>query len=409
MELRQRNIQSPDKTIYTSFQVILPKYPTIPLLYQNKNITKMKKLLTPFIKGNFELKNHLVMAPMTRSRAIGNFPNGLMTDYYGQRTGAGLIVTEGTAPSAEALGYPRIPGIFSEQQTDAWKPITGKVHENKSKIFVQLMHTGRIGHIDNLPGGLNLVGASGIKATGQIFTDTKGLQDYSVPLALSKDGIKHVVKGFVLAAKNAIAAGFDGVEIHGANGYIIEQFLNPNVNIRHDEYGGNIQHRSRFAIEVVQAVADAIGKEKVGIRFSPFSKLGDLAGYDEEETQNTYAWLAQKLDELQILYLHIAVNAAIPEKTFQVIRKNFSGVIILSNGLTPETGEEALHAGFADLVAFGRSFLSNPDFAERIKTNTALNPVDPSTLYTPGPKGYTDYPKMNSSLQLKSYQEEVYQ
>lgn len=360
----------------------------------------MKKLLTPFIKGNFELKNHLVMAPMTRSRAIGNLPNQLMAEYYGQRTGAGLIITEGTAPSAEALGYPRIPGIFNRQQTDAWKPITQKVHEGESKIFVQLMHTGRIGHTDNLPKGISLVGASDIKANGQIFTDTKELQDYSQPVALTKEGIQNVIKNFVVAAKNAITAGFDGVEIHGANGYLLEQFLNSNVNNRNDEYGGSLENRSRFTLEVVQAVAEAIGKEKVGIRFSPFSKLGDLTGYGEEETQSTYAWLAQKLDELQIVYLHIAVNATIPEKTFQAIRENFSGTIILSNGLTPETAEEALQAGFADLVAFGRSFLSNPDFTERIKTNTPLNSVDFGTLYTPGAKGYTDYPVADASKKV---------
>ena len=369
----------------------------------------MKKLLTPFLKGNFELKNHLVMAPMTRSRAIGNLPNQLMAAYYGQRTGAGLIVTEGTAPAPEALGYPRIPGIFSQEQTEAWKPVTDKVHHDGSKIFVQLMHTGRIGHVDNLPKGITLVSASNIKATGQIFTDTKGLQDYSAPVPLSKEGIKNVINDYVAAAQNAIEAGFDGVEIHGANGYLLEQFLNPNVNNRTDEYGGNMENRSRFTIEVMQAVANAIGNEKTGIRFSPFSKLGDLTPYDEEETNETYALLAQKLDELQIAYLHIAVNAPIPEKAFQVIRENFSATIILSNGLTPETGEAALHAGFADLVAFGRSFLSNPDFVERIKTNAALNPVDYNTLYTPGAPGYTDYPEMNSSAQLKIYKNEFYQ
>lgn len=358
----------------------------------------MKKLLAPFIHGRFGLKNHLVMAPMTRSRAIDNLPNQLMAAYYGQRTGAGLIITEGTAPAPEALGYPRIPGVFSRQQTDAWKPVTEKVHRGGSKIFLQLMHTGRIGHIDNLPKGISLVGASGIKATGQIFTDTKGLQDFSAPVPLSKEGIREVIGGYVMAAQNAITAGFDGVEIHGANGYLPEQFLNPNVNNRTDEYGGGMMNRSRFTIEVVQAVAHAIGAEKTGIRFSPFSKLGDLAPYDGEETESTYTWLAQNLHELQIAYIHVAVNAPITEKTFQGIRNSFSGTIILSNGLTPETGEEALHAGFADLVAFGRSFLSNPDFVERIIANAALNPVDYASLYTPGAVGYTDYPVMNSLI-----------
>lgn len=357
----------------------------------------MKKLLTPFIKGDFKLKNHLVMAPMTRSRAIDNLPNQLMVSYYGQRTGAGLIVTEGTAPSAEALGYPRIPGIFNRQQVEAWEKVTDKVHGGGSKIFLQLMHTGRIGHVDNLPKGAALIGVSDKKAVGQIFTDTKGLQDYSQPSVLSKDGIQKVINDFVLASKNAMDAGFDGVEIHGANGYLLEQFLNPNVNNRKDEYGGSIENRSRFIVEVVQAITNAIGKEKTGIRFSPFSKLGDLESYDEEETNTTYATLVQKIEKLQIAYIHIAVNARIPKKTFQVIRDNFAGTIILSNGLTPDTGEEALHGDFADLVAFGRSFLSNPDFVERIKTNASLNPVDYSNLYTPGSVGYTDYPTLNNN------------
>lgn len=349
----------------------------------------------PYKKGNLELKNHLVMAPMTRSRAIDNLPNPLMAAYYGQRTGAGLIVTEGTAPLPEALGYPRIPGVFNQQQVDAWKPVTDNVHLGGSKIFLQLMHTGRIGHIDNLPKGITLVGASAIKAAGQIFTDTKGLQDFSTPVPLSKEGIDNVIDGFVSAAENAIAAGFDGVEIHGANGYLLEQFLNPHVNDRDDKYGGTLENRSRFTVELVQAVTNAIGSGKVGIRFSPFSKLGDLLPYDEDETHNTYAWLAWHLDELQIAYLHVAVNAPIPERTFHSLRKNFKGTIILSNGLTPETGEEALHAGFADLVAFGRAFLANPDFVDRIKANAALNPVDYASLYTPGSAGYIDYPAMN--------------
>ncbi|HUH46661.1 MAG TPA: alkene reductase [Arenibacter sp.] len=367
----------------------------------------MKTLFLPFRKGSLELKNHLVMAPMTRSRAIDNLPNPLMETYYGQRTGAGLIVTEGTAPAPEALGYPRIPGIFSRQQVEAWKPITAKVHRDGTKIFLQLMHTGRIGHTDNLPEGTSLIGATALKATGQIFTDTKGPQDFSEPIPLKKEGIKKVINGFVHASKNAIEAGFDGVEIHGANGYLLEQFLNPHINNRTDKYGGDIVNRSRFTLEVVEAIAQTIGKEKVGIRFSPFSKLGDLPRYDEEETTATYTWLAQNLNSLHIAYLHIAVNAPIPESTLQAIRDNFSGSVILSNGLTPETGEGALHSGFADLVAFGRSFLSNPDFIERIKIGAALNPVDYAHLYTPGSVGYIDYPVLKPLTLQKIIQNEI--
>jgi N-ethylmaleimide reductase len=351
----------------------------------------MKKILTPYTKGNFSLKNHLVMAPMTRSRATGNLPNDLMAEYYGQRTGAGLIVTEGTAPAPEALGYPRIPGIFSKPQIEGWEKTTSAVHKNGTKIFIQLMHTGRIGHKDNLPDGVQLVGASTQKAAGQIFTDTLGMQDHSEPVALTAEGAQLVIEGFVTAAKNAIAAGFDGVELHAANGYIFEQFLNPNVNNRTDEYGGSIEKRAKLIVDVAQKTSTVIGKEKVGIRFSPFSTLGDLQAYNEEEVHETYAYLAKELDTVGIAYIHISSNPNIPQRTLEVIRANFNGTVILSNGLTPETAEQVLNNDVADLVAFGRSFLANPDFVNRIEKSASLNQVDFTTLYTPGAVGYTDY------------------
>jgi N-ethylmaleimide reductase len=350
----------------------------------------MRKLLSGFYKNGFELKNHIVMAPMTRARAIDNLPNELMAEYYEQRSGAGLIITEGVATAPEALGYPNIPGIFSKPQVERWKSITEKVHKGNSKIFLQLMHTGRIGHADNLPDGFELSGASAIAAAGQIFTIT-GKKDHSHPVPLSTAGIKNVIKDFATAAKNAIEAGFDGVEIHGANGYLVEQFLNPNVNTRTDEYGGSIENRARFIVELSNAVAEAIGHDKVGIRLSPFSTLGDLAAYDEEETHLTYSYLAERLNALNIAYLHVGVNGPIPEKTFDSIRKNFDGIIILCNGLTTESAEKALHGNFADLVAFGRAFLANPDLVNRIEKNATLNEVDFTTLYGSGAAGYTDY------------------
>jgi N-ethylmaleimide reductase len=355
----------------------------------------MKKILTAYQKNGFYLKNHIVMAPMTRSRAIGNLPNDLMATYYGQRTGAGLIVTEGTAPAPEAVGYPRIPGIYNHDQVEGWKKVTTRVHQDGSKIFLQLMHTGRIGHTDNLPERLSLVGASNIKAAGQIFTDTLGMQDHSEPVALINEGIKTVIAGYVTAAKNAISAGFDGVELHAANGYLLEQFLNPNVNNRTDEYGGSIENRAKLIVEVAGQVAFAIGKEKVGIRFSPFSTLGDLEAYGEDETHETYSYLSKNMNHLGIQYIHISANPAIPQKTFDAIRANFSNTIILSNGLTAETAEAQLDKGF-DLVAFGRSFLATPDFVNRIETGAPLNQLDFTTLYTPGEKGYTDYPLLQT-------------
>jgi len=358
----------------------------------------MNTLLTVYRKGGFSLKNHMVMAPMTRSRAVDNVPNDLMAIYYGQRSGAGLIVTEGTAPTPEGLGYPRIPGIYNDAQVESWKKITSKVHQGGSKIFLQLMHTGRIGHVDNLPEGRTLVGASSIKAAGQIYTDGAGMQDHSEPVPLTKEGIDKVIEGFVIAAENAVKAGFDGVELHGANGYLLEQFLNPNTNNRTDEYGGSIVNRARLTLEIAARTAGAIGKDKLGIRFSPFATLGDLKPYNEEEVHATYAYLAKELNKIGLTYIHIASNPSIPQRTFDAIRANFSNTIILCNGITPGNAETVLRRGFADIVAFGRSFLANPDLIHRVESQAPLNPVDFTTLYTPGEKGYIDYPTIQASL-----------
>jgi N-ethylmaleimide reductase len=317
-----------------------------------------------------------------------------MAEYYSQRAGAGLIITEGTAPMPEGLGYPRIPGIFSRTQVDGWKKITDAVHAGGSKIFVQLMHTGRIGHYDNLPDGAQLVGVSAIKAAGQIFTDKSGMQEHSIPTALTADGVDAVIEGHVQAARNAIEAGFDGIELHAANGYLIEQFLNPNVNTRTDEYGGSVEARAKIGIVLTKKIANTIGKERVGIRFSPYNKLGDLQSYPEEEVHATYHYLAGVLEKIAIAYIHIAVNAQLPRRTLDALRADFSGTIILCNGFTPETGEVALQDGRADLVAFGRSFVANPDLDRRIAAGAPLNQPDLATLYTAGPKGYTDYPVM---------------
>ncbi len=356
---------------------------------------KITTLLAPYSKGNLHLKNHLVMAPMTRSRAINNVPNDLMAEYYGQRTGAGLIITEGTAPTADALSYARIPGIFTQAQIEGWKKTTTAVHKDGTKIFLQIMHTGRIGHHHNLPEGAILVGASDIKATGQIYTDTNGMQDFSEPKALTTEGIEAVVQGYVTAAKNAMAANFDGIELHGANGYLLEQFLNPNVNNRTDAYGGSMENRAKLTLEVAEKVVAAIGNNKVGIRLSPFSKTGDLQPYEESEVHNTYAFLATELNKLKIAYLHLVMNPLMPQSTIDAIRSNFDGTIIKTGGFTPETAEQALVNGSADLVGFGKAFLSNPDFAKRIEMGAALNPIDFKTLYSPATAvGYTDYPTL---------------
>lgn len=360
----------------------------------------MKKLIMPFTEGALRLKNHVVMAPMTRSRALNNLPNALMATYYKQRSGAGLIVTEGTSPSPEGLGYPRIPGIFSEAQVEGWKAVTKGVHEGGAKIFVQLMHTGRIAHVANLPEGYQPVGLTTIKAAGEIFTDSAGMQEYSEPVALDAQGIANVINDFVKAAQNAVRAGFDGIELHGANGYLLEQSLNPHVNNRMDNYGGSIENRSRLTLEIAEKIASAIGPERVGLRISPYSSLSDMPAYDEAEVHQTYAYLSGELNRLGIAYIHLSDNPSIPQKTHQAIRSAFSNTLIYCNGLTAETAETKLQNGSADLVAFGRSFLSNPDFIRRIEKNAPLNEVDYMTLYTPGAQGYTDYPVLEELAQL---------
>ncbi len=345
-----------------------------------------------YTSQNLNLKNHFVMAPMTRSRAIDNLPNALMAEYYSQRRGAGLIITEGTAPAPEGLGYARIPGIFSNEQIEGWKLTTAAVHQNNTKIFLQLMHTGRIGHQANLPEGVHVVGVSATPAAGQMHTDTAGMQDYPVPVALSTEGVKEVIGGYVAAAKNAIAAGFDGVELHAANGYLIEQFLNPNVNDRTDIYGGSMENRARFAIEVAQQVSDAIGKERVGIRISPDSTLGDLQPYDADTTEETYIHLSREFNRIGLAYIHISLSPQLPAQTLNAIRAEFEGTLIYCNNFTAETAETELDKGDADLIAFGRAFLANPDLEQRIINGSALNAPDFTTLYTPGAEGYTDYP-----------------
>jgi N-ethylmaleimide reductase len=358
---------------------------------------KVNKILMPYSKNGFKLKSHLVMAPMTRSRAIDNLPNELMEEYYGQRTGAGLIITEGTSPMPNGLGYPRIPGIYSKNQIYGWSLTTQKVHQGNSKIFCQLMHTGRIGHEDNLPDGEQLVSPSDIRAAGQIFTDTLGLQEFSSPVALTTEGVKNMIQGHVAASRNAMEAGFDGVELHGANGYLIEQFLHPVVNNRNDEYGGDFKRRATFVMEMLEKIAAAIGKNHVGIRFSPFSTMGDLPAYDPGEVHETYVYLAEQLNKLGIAYIHIGMSPKIPQKTLDAIRSTFSGTILICNGLTPESAEAALEKGFADIVAFARSYLANPDLDRRIEKNATLNIPDLSTAYTPGAKGYTDYQTLAGS------------
>lgn len=352
-------------------------------------------LFSPFQAGPLKLRNRAVMAPMTRSRATGNVPNDLMVDYYRQRAAAGLIVTEGTSPSPNGLGYARIPGIFNQAQIEGWRKVTDAVHAQGGRIFVQLMHTGRVGHPLNLPQGAELVAPSPIAAAGEIYTDQKGMQPHPAPREMTAGDLAHAADEFEQASKNAVAAGFDGVELHGANGYLLEQFLSPHTNQRSDAYGGSVEHRIRFVVEVAARVVAAIGGDKVGIRVSPYGVNAGMEPY--EETDETHLALVSKLAPLGLLYLHVVDHSAmgapqVPAKLKDEMRKQWSGLFIASGGFDRDSAEAVLREKRADLVAFGRPFLSNPDLLHRLHKSLPLNSPDFSTFYTPGPKGYTDYP-----------------
>jgi N-ethylmaleimide reductase len=353
-------------------------------------------LLSPYKLGNIDLKNRIVMSPMTRSRAISNIPNELMAEFYGQRAAAGLIITEGTSPSPNGLGYSRIPGIFSTVQVEGWKKVTNAVHAKNGKIFVQLMHTGRISHSANMLETATIIAPSVVKPTGQMWTDAHGLQDYPIPLAMTIEEINHTKQEYIIAATNAVNAGFDGTELHGANGYLLEQFLSPVSNIRNDSYGGSIEHRCRFLLEVVEDAIKAIGKERVGIRLSPYGVASDMPHYPEIES--TYKYLAEQLNRLEILYVHIVDHSSmgapeVPIGIKKAIRERFHGTIILCGGYTKERAENELQGGLGDLIAFGRPFINNPDLVDRFIHNWPLSKeLDATTFYSPGVKGYTDYP-----------------
>jgi N-ethylmaleimide reductase len=358
------------------------------------------KLFSTIYLGSIELKNRVIMSPMTRNRAIGNIPNELIAQYYGQRAGAGLIITEGTSPSPNGLGYPRIPGLHSAEQVAGWKLATNAVHTRGGKIFIQLMHTGRVGNTLNLPQGAELIAPSALAMEGKIWTDSKGEQPYDTPREMTLDDIRITIGEYVQAAYNAIAAGFDGVELHGANGYLINQFLDPASNCRNDEYGGDSGRRNRFTLDVAHAVVAAIGAERVGIRLSPYGLFNDMSGTYEGIAEQ-YAALSAGLGKLHLAYLHLvdhsAMGAPKPEaSTVTLICREFrgagGGAIILSGGYDRDRAEADLESCAADLVAYGRPFIANPDLVERLQTNAPLNAADMATFYTPGNVGYTDYP-----------------
>ena len=359
----------------------------------------MSLLFSETTLGPLTLQNRLVMAPLTRSRATGNIPNALIAEYYAQRASLGLIIAEGTSPSPNGLGYPRIPGVFSDAQVAGWKLVTDAVHAKGAKMFLQIMHCGRVAHPLNLPAGARVLAPSAVAAPGEMYTDAEGMKPHPVPQAMTEADIKAAIAEYAAAAKNAVAAGFDGVELHAANGYLLEQFIRPNTNQRTDAYGGSIENRARFVLEVVDAAIAAIGKDKVGIRLSPYGVFNDMPVYDGMDADYTY--LAQQLDARGLVYVHLVDHSPmgappVPDAIKAMFRKTFKRTLILSGGYDAARAESDLAAGKCDLIAVGRPILANPDLLARWKAGAALNAPDMDTFYTPGAKGYTDYPALGA-------------
>ncbi|RYX98831.1 alkene reductase [bacterium] len=327
------------------------------------------------------------MAPMTRSRAINNLPNELMVEYYEQRSSAGLIITEGVAPSINGLGYARIPGLYSDEQVEGWKKITDAVHKNGSKIFVQLMHTGRIASKPNMPEGAKVIAPSAIQAKGQMWTDAQGMLEHDVPEEMSIEDIKNTIAEYVKASENAIKAGFDGIELHAASGYLPNQFLSTNANLRTDQYGGSVENRSRFVLETLTAIGNSIGFDKLGIKLSPGMAFNDI---EVNDADTIFPYLVEQLNSLNLAYLHVMRT-----QTFDAIgtfRDTYKGSFLIGAGFDRDSGEEVLTANKADMVVYGTLYISNPDLPKRFETGSELNKSDQATYYGAGAEGYIDYP-----------------
>lgn len=367
--------------------------------YNKSFLLPMSKqaLLTPFHKI-LQLKNRVVMAPMTRSRAVNaeNKPvEELHVEYYKQRASAGLIITEGSQVSKDAVGYVNTPGIYSKAQVEGWKKVTKAVHEEGGKIFIQLWHVGRMSHPDFHNGKLPLA-PSALNPNAQSYTP-EGFKDTVTPKAMTKEDIKQTIADFVNAAKNAVEAGFDGVEIHSSNGYLFHQFFNGTSNTRSDEYGGSIENRTRFFFEVLDAMKEVIPQENIGVRFNP--SLHGLFGITmDEETIPTFEYIIKKLNDYNLAYVHLSEPFTdVSEISYAVkhIAKHFrplyTGTLMINTGFDQESGNNVIEAGDADLVAFGKPFISNPDLVERFEHNYELAEWDNDTFYTPGKEGYIDY------------------
>ncbi len=356
----------------------------------------MSKLFENLKIGNLELENRIIYAPLTRSRADdeGVQPD-FAADYYGQRASAGLILTEATNVSPLAKGYVRTPGIYTDAQIESWRKVTDAVHAKGGKIFMQLFHTGRIALPDFLPDNQKPVAPSAIKAKGQNYTDD-GMKDFVEPRELSTEEVKATIKDFAKAAKNAIDVGFDGVELHGANGYLVHQFLGTNTNKRTDEYGGSDENRARFLLEAIDAITAEIGSENLGIKLSPTVSFNDMEDANAEEF---YPYIIEKLNERNLAYLHVGFQVASENELgwHKLLRPLFKGAYFANGGFEKKSGEKLLESGNSDAIVYGKLFLANPDLPKRFNLNAELNDWDANTFYTPGKKGYTDYPTLEEA------------
>lgn len=354
-------------------------------------------LFQPYPLGPLTLANRIVMAPLTRNRAgEGLVPSPLASTYYAQRASAGLIITEATQVSAQAQGYQDTPGLYTQDQIDGWRTVTDAVHARGGHIFVQLWHVGRISHVDLQPGNAAPVSASALRAQTKTFVNN-GFVDVSEPRALDIDELPAIVDDFRQAAANAIAAGFDGVEIHGANGYLLEQFIKDGANQRTDAYGGSVENRARLLLEVTAAVAREIGANRTGVRISPVSPANAISTVSDPQPQ--YDYIVDQLSALGIVYLHVVEGATggprdVAPFDFDGLRRRFNGTYLANNGYDLQLASARVSEGKADLVAFGRPFISNPDLVERLKRGAALAALNPATLYGGGAEGYTDYPTL---------------
>lgn len=342
--------------------------------------------------GNLELKNRIIMSPMTRSRADdeGVQPD-FAADYYAQRASAGLIITEAVNISPMAKGYVRTPGIYTPEQIEAWEKVTAAVHEKGGEIFMQLFHTGRIALPDFLPDNAQPIAPSVVTASGQNYTDD-GMKDFVEPREITVEEIKQTIRDFAAAAKNAVDAGFDGAELHAASGYIVQQFLSTNANLRRDEYGGSIENRARFLFEAIDAMIEAVGADRVGIKLSPRMGFNDI---EETDADALYEYVVKNLSERNLAYLHVGDFGN--QGWHTKLRPLFDGVYFANAGFTKETGGKLLAENSADAIVYGVLFLANSDLPERFAKNAELNAPDQSTFYTPGEKGYTDYPTLEQA------------